>query len=227
MKTIVISDIHGMTFWKDVVASVHHEDHVVFLGDYFDRKGVGHHACSQTQNFLEICALARINPNVHLLIGNHDMQYCPFAHGYTTSYNDRLAREFEKALMSNMDLLNVVFLGIHKEKDVIFSHAGISQDFLELYDIPSVWEINVLFVEKPEIFNFILNYADHESNPFGDDAWQSPLWIRPDALLENAVPGYEQVVGHTYVPYIKKKTNFHGDSIYFTCTFDANCLILE
>lgn len=227
MKILIVSDIHGMIFWKEIVARATPEDKIIFLGDYFDKRGYGPYAESQSANFLEICALARENANVRLLLGNHDIQYTDFTDKHTSSYDRYHGREYNKALMDNLDLLNIVHIERQRKKPVIFSHAGVSQDFLQYCQIPSVDDINAKFRECPGKFDFITSAYGEYADIYGDNVWQSPIWIRPDSLKEGAMPGYDQVVGHTPVPEIEKVKSVNGDTIYLTCTFDANCLELQ
>ena len=227
MRILVISDIHGMIFWKEVVERAKQDDKIIFLGDYFDKRGSGPYAESQTDNFLEICALSRDNPNIHMLLGNHDFQYTDFAISHTTSYDKRRSKSYNKALMDNLDLLNIVYIENNREKPVIFSHAGVSQNFMNACQISSVDKINNKFKTYPWKFDFITCFGGEIANNFGDNVWQTPLWIRPDSLIEGAVASYDQVVGHTQVEEIETRTSLHGDTIYLTCTFNANCLELK
>lgn len=227
MKILVVSDVHGMVFWKNIIARAEPSDKIIFLGDYFDERGSGPYAESQTDNFLEVCSLARENPNVHLLLGNHDFQYTDFTDSHTTSYDKRKSKSYNKVLMDNMDLLNIVYIERDREKPIIFSHAGVSQDFLKYCQIRSVDGINDKFREYPWKFEFIPCAWGEIADIFGDNVWQTPLWIRPDSLLQGAVSGYDQVVGHTPVEAIEERTSVNGDTIYLTCTFNADYLELQ
>lgn len=227
MKTLVVSDIHGMVFWKEIVAMAKAEDKIIFLGDYFDKRGHGPYAESQVDNFLEICSLARKNANVHLLLGNHDFQYTDFTDSRTSSYDERMGGKFNKVLMANMDLLRIVHIDRQREKPIIFSHAGVSQGFLERCEIDSLDKINDKFWDSPWEFAFQLFYNGEMADMYGDNIWQSPLWIRPYSLMEGAVEGYDQAVGHTPVEVIQEMATINGDAIYLTCTFDANYLEFE
>ena len=80
-KVLVIPDIHGRIFWKEDVATLmadidSHAIDVVFLGDYIDPYPQEDITDEQAINgFREIIGFARDRDNVHLLLGNHDMQY--------------------------------------------------------------------------------------------------------------------------------------------------------
>lgn len=50
-----------------------------------------------------------------------------------------------------------------------------------------------MFIYKPNAFRFKIgkNYSE-----YGDDVSQSPIWVRPNSILEDAVDEFIQVVGH-------------------------------
>ena len=107
----------------------------------------------------------------------------------------------------------------------LFSHAGISTVWLKNvgYDnTQSIVEfINDLWHHKPRAFDFADNGYGH-SDPYGNDTYQTPLWIRPRSLMRAAVSlkkQYVQIVGHTAVKQIDpgKAT---GGRYYFIDCFD-------
>lgn len=226
MSTIVISDVHGATFWKDAVKRAAPGDDIVFLGDYFDRRGPGPFAEGQCGNFMEICDFARTRNRTHLLIGNHDFQYTPWDRCGCSGRDERRAYGYMQAILSNMDILDAIWLGQTNGVPVIFSHAGLSSDWMNLVGIPEISMINMAFREKPAILD-VWDMAGWGADRGGDDVWQSPIWIRPGSLLRSAVPGFAQVVGHTQVPGVEAFRSVHGDTIWLTCTFDGNILVLE
>lgn len=69
--------------------------------------------------------------------------------------------------------------------------------------IDSVHDINSLV--PSELFGFIPNYYGDYS---GDSETQPPVWIRPQALCECNVKGWDQVVGHT--PFQKGICHTHN-----------------
>lgn len=227
MAAITISDVHGMTFWKNVVDSAKPNDHIVFLGDYFDKRGCGPYAKSQADNFLEICDLAKNNSNVHLLMGNHDFQYTPYDRIGTTSYDKYEGKKFQKAIMDHFKMIDLVYIQEIGGKKYIFSHAGVTKDWMGAMDIQSVNDINAFYHDNPRELSFIEFCNGQYAEGHGNNVWQNPLWIRPPALIEGAVCGYNQVVGHTEVADIEQIETKCKDDIFFTCTFDARCLILN
>ena len=88
----------------------------------------------------------------------------------------------------------------------LFVHAGISKTWCENYNINVnnlEEEINNLF--NKEIFAFSFQPAPYinklscrnSPNPYGDDIWQSPMWIRPYSLMFDKLDNFIQIVGHT------------------------------
>lgn len=75
---------------------------------------------------------------------------------------------------------------------VIFSHAGVSQVWMDNSGVEDAHKINNL---KPsELFGFI---PDNYFDICGTSKTQPPVWIRPKTLCQCNVLGYDQVVGHT------------------------------
>lgn len=219
--TLIISDIHGSTRWKEFVSRRRPGERVVFLGDYFDRRGRGPFASDDATNFLEIGDYARRYPDTILLVGNHDYQYATFAPWTPKPWGERERRNRE-ALMSAIDSLAMVFVDRSGEKPVIFSHGGLTATFMALHGVREPEAINDLWIERPQVFDWLKRdpVSGVESDLAGDDVWQSPIWARDMALLEDAVAGYDQIVGHTPVLEPEWYATARGDSFMMTCTLD-------
>ena len=86
---------------------------------------------------------------------------------------------------------------IYTYNNILFSHAGVSQVWIDANNIKSIEDINKL--EPSEIFGFT---PDNMFDYYGDSITQPPTWIRPTALCKCNVKGYTQVVGHTPVKAI-------------------------
>lgn len=224
--TIVISDVHCSLHWKDILRHRTSEDRVIFLGDYFDRRGMGPFAENATENFLEICNYARNNPDTHLLVGNHDLErLC------NTSYFLFGGEEEIRAIQENMDILDMIFVDKGKEKPCIFSHGGVCETFMRINALEKIEDINIAWHETPMDFDFIpIGVKGERSSPDGDNPWQSPLWARFTALTIDGIAGCNQVVGHTPIPGENVPTIFttgRGDSFLGTCTFDDTLIRLD
>lgn len=167
MSFTAISNIEGTDNWKRFISEkdLKNDSHIVFLGDYFaqndDNSPINEQQYVKSiDNFLEICALAKESPFVHLLLGNRDFQYTPFDSVKTGGYNQKYQKEFEKALMDNINLFDIVYFYELKTKSettkFIFSHAGITSCYLDLMDInldaQMPEKLNNLFKTEPEKF---------------------------------------------------------------------------
>lgn len=81
----------------------------------------------------------------------------------------------------------------------IFSHAGVSQVWMDNSEIDDVHKINDL--EPSELFGFS---PDNYFDMCGTSKTQPPTWIRPETLCRCNVVGWDQVVGHTPIRKIYK-----------------------
>lgn len=205
-KVIVISDVHGRDLWKKQVDQDF--DHCVFLGDYFDSFYI--QGTIQYENFNEILKFKRDNPNrVTLLAGNHDISYLD-SFCQCSGYQNHMAYLIKmtlEPLVQSGELSACKIIG-----DYLFCHAGITKTWFDTYKIFDIMEstgsleeaVNELFRAKVRSFCFqdppkgLTNYR--AISYYGDNIWQSPMWVRPTSLTYNKIPGYTQVVGHTQVP---------------------------
>jgi hypothetical protein len=214
MKTVILGDSHGRDLWKQIVEIENDADRIIFLGDYFDSFDIP--GVVQLQNFLDIVEFKKnSDKEVVLLFGNHDYHYMPGFTGYGYSgYQAALAYQFRDAIEQNLEHFQMAYLF----NDVLCSHAGISPEWLEMvFGKPNDesghnWNIDTMdgikhVVElindhlkfKPSIFEF------NGFNGYGDDTWQTPIWIRPNSLMKSNKKNPKlkkniiQVVGHTQV----------------------------
>lgn len=226
MKIVCIGDIHGRSVWKLIV---HQEkpDKVVFLGDYFDSLEIS--GVEQIHNFKEIIEYKESNPqiDVTLLIGNHDHHYFPEI-GYTgtSGYQSRIAPSIIQVIDENRHHLQMA----HQIDNYLFTHAGISPEFLDIAFGKYNWsranvvrELNDLFKYKPGKFKFA------GLDPYGDDTYQTPIWIRPRSLMISNKYGthgfkklYIQIVGHTVQNKIDIKGKSTGSRYYFIDTLETS-----
>jgi predicted phosphodiesterase len=200
MKILVISDVHGRTDWKMIIAREKNADKIIFLGDYFDSFDIN--ATDQIINFKEIIAFKEQNADkVVLLTGNHDMHYLPYYITMNEQYSGFQARHsyaLSDLLQSNLHHLQMA----HRQENYLFTHAGVTNTWLgnNGFDNEQALTtfINELFQYKPAAFRFRGN------DPFGNSIESSPVWVRPESLLKDAYnkEQLKQVVGHTVFKHI-------------------------
>lgn len=237
MKTIFLGDIHGRTVWKQIIEKEKDADRIIFVGDYFDSfefSGV-----EQLHNFLEIVNFKKnSNKEVVLLFGNHDYHYIP---GYVGSpysgYQAGLAFQFRDTINSNLEHFKMAYTF----DDILCSHAGISYEWLvrwfnpekdesshnwSIDDIQGIVDmINESFVYTPRIFHF------SGLDPYGDDTYQTPIWIRPKSLqkansktLKNKVI---QIVGHTRQDKIDIDGKATGGRYYYIDCLESGIYLIH
>lgn len=226
MKTIFIGDIHGKNIWKSIIIA-ERPDRVIFMGDYFDSYDISSKV--QQENFKDIIEWkSKSSYETILLIGNHDYHYFGGVNEQSTSgFQKKHKWSIQHIIEENKSHMQMAY----SFDNILCTHAGISYDFMNLSfgknnwsvdDIPQL--INDLWTYRPGKFKFTGN------DPYGDDVYQTPIWIRPRSLKNsNTETSIEdkwiQVVGHT----IQESINDDPDQkYYFVDSLDYNqYLVME
>lgn len=219
--TIILGDTHGRDCWKEIIKRETF-DRIIFLGDYVSTHDRDITEDDQINNLEEILRFKEKNPDrVILLRGNHDGQHVsdkeafrcsgffPNVSQYLHEMKDRFAQDTQWIFVD--------------ENNVIYSHAGVSQTWMDYSGFMNLEEVNMAPLED-ERFGFT---PDTPWDCYGDSVTQPPTWIRPSALAECNIKGYDQVVGHT--PMIKvacvyKSTKAH-QKIWFCDTLPNQYLL--
>ncbi len=219
MKTLILGDTHGRSFWKQIVAN-EQPDRVIFIGDYFDSYN-NYTAAEQMYNFKEIIEYKESGKSeVIILIGNHDFHYMRGITENYSGYQSGARAAIEQLLEDNKHHMQMCYqIGVF-----VFSHAGISKIWLE----GNGWNendfvtdyVNDLWKYKPNSFRFA------GRDPYGDDVYSSPIWIRPYSLQyanrDDFKNKYIQVVGHTQQPQIDTKGKSTGGRYYYIDTLGTS-----
>ena len=218
--TIAIGDVHGLTYWKEIVKK-HPGHQVVFLGDYLDpydelpRKHL-------IKNLKEIIALKRAKPDkVVLLLGNHDLHYfsSKIVQGWRYDYD--LHPLVKILFLTNQELFQFAY----QEENCVFTHAGIAQK----------WFAEVFQGDPEQNIAKQLNHPKSEQDAAlytcgkqrgGPDKVGGIFWADIEELFE-PLEGYTQVVGHNRVQEIKDHTNKGGRIIFCDCLFNEGYLNIE
>ncbi|MCL2806249.1 MAG: hypothetical protein FWD26_09950 [Treponema sp.] len=184
MKVAVICDIHQSVFWRKIINQKDDFDKIIFLGDEFD------HWTNvwpfQMDNALEIISFKNSNPQkVDLCWSNHATSY--YLDEKCSGYQHEHAIDIKEFYMNNKSLYNAVYV----YDNWIFSHGGVSAKWMQCCGLTDVNEINTLFKKRPNFFRWV------GPDGYGNNSNEGPLWIRPEALINNRVIGYNQVTGHT------------------------------
>ena len=94
------------------------------------------------------------------------------------------------------------------------------ENFSQDWDINNIDEkLNDLFKYKPFAFSF------YGFNPYGDDTFQTPIWIRPRSLMKSNKDkiihqNLVQIVGHTMVTKIDIEGKATGGKYFFIDSLD-------
>ena len=218
---IFIGDIHGRDSWKKIVEQESQADVFIFYGDYFDSKGqVKIAGPKQLSNFLDIVAfknsLAASKQEAILLFGNHDFHYMPwFKREPYSGFLPYMAKKYQRALVTHFSQLQIAY-AYH---DLLCTHAGVSIVWLEHFlnrEFNSPDWANLSASELADIISQFfeirpLQFDFNGFNPFGDDPCQSPIWLRPNDMMQvnkgNLEESIIQIFGHTVVYYPEETFN--------------------
>ena len=231
MNILVIADIHGRKFWRTAINNnIDKVDRIIFLGDYLDPYGdeieenpelMECNSFYDSQNLLkmleDIVSLKKNEPNKYVLLtGNHSDSYIwsKFNAASRTDYRDW--EKYHKFFSQNLEYFNLVWI----ENDVIFSHAGISEEWAnkvwETLEFPenelsSIKEIAEVLRDTPlSKFNeyYIRRIGDISHYRGGDMFYGSCEWAdlrehidiqnsNPDNIIPKGEDEIFQVFGHT------------------------------
>lgn len=188
MKTVVVWDIHWLPIWQDIVNKEKEFDKFIFIGDYFDSFNIPQ--SEQIKNFDNILKFYKENKSkVILLLGNHDFQYLPDVKEKYSWFNEITKLSISHTLKSLFDKWVIKTHYKDNENKIIFSHAWISSWWLTYNWIKNINKWNF------KIESLLFNRYDQSSCW---DYWlQWPIWIRPNALKDNMIEWYRQIVWHT------------------------------
>lgn len=141
-KILCIPDIHCRKFWRQCIYNnIEKVDKVIFLGDYLDpyqneiEENPELMECEyfgDSKNLLkmleDIISLKKNEPDKYILLtGNHSDSYiwADFKAASRTDWKNW--EKYHKFFLENLEYFNLVWI----EKNVIFSHAGISKNWSE------------------------------------------------------------------------------------------------
>jgi len=182
-EVLVVPDVHGREFWRD---AQNYKGKIIFLGDYVDPYPVEGILPEEAYNrFIEIIEFAKSNPNVVLLVGNHDYQYI---HRPEIMSRPDLERydQLRSLFRDNIKLFHLY----HKINNVYFAHAAITRDWLDSINKQSIEDVDMLDVNsiwRPSWYRW------------GNYQWGSCIWedLRESLEHQDSLIGDYQIFGHT------------------------------
>lgn len=196
MKHIVFGDIHGRKCWRKVI-DLEKPDKVIFLGDYVSsHEGISGE--QQRSNLEDIMTFKENNmDDVIMLLGNHDLQHLGYPWAHCCCLDPYVYRWLSSKDVSKRFL--ELTQAIHIQDNIIFSHAGVSKVWWENQFMGDPTKENLLKINDLEPNEMFMFTPDSMYDTYGDSVTQSPVWIRPNALLRSHLDGWDQVVGHTRI----------------------------
>jgi hypothetical protein len=219
--TVVLGDIHGSTYWKEIVNG-DPGCRYIFLGDYLDP--YEYIPSKQLiENLKEIIQLKKDrNDDVILLLGNHDLHYFRPEIGISTRFDSRIADEVEALFVENLPLFAYAF----QDGKRLFTHAGISEKWFRK-DFRGDADQNIadrLNNPRPDQLDALYRVGAMRGGFWGDIG--GIFWADIDELRD-PLPGYEQFVGHNRVGKILEYSNNGGKITFCDCLYNRKYLKLD
>lgn len=211
-KILIVPDVHGRKFWRKAPEMINSVDKVVFLGDYLDPYPWEDISRLDAINeFKDIIEFKRSNPDkVVLLLGNHDCAYC-FDFGSASRYDYENEFEIKSLFKENMDIFRLYY----QEDRYLFSHAGVTNDWLKTY-LPEYDMERFTTLTTKELVPFLWKISLFRG---GYDNTGSIIWS--DVREEDREPTFYQIFGHTQLekdPII---------DIAYACLDVRKCFLLD
>ena len=220
LKIVAIGDIHGSTYWKEIIKS-HPNSKYIFLGDYLDPGSIPDNFNETIDNLMEIIQLKKEQPdNVILLFGNHDLHYIPNTVVRGTGFDIYTAGKNRQVILSHFGL----FQNAYQIDNYIFTHAGISHKWF-IDDFKGDIHANIadqLNNPKPEQLKALYRCGEVRGGNKGDI---SGIFWAGMSELENPLQGYTQIVGHNPVENIEDYSNNGGRIIFCDCLHEFHYLV--
>lgn len=217
--TVAIGDIHGSTYWKEIVDE-NPDCQYVFLGDYLDPY---QHMEDEdlARNFQHIMDFKKAKPDeVILLLGNHDLHYVTEDIPQSMRFNYAIADYIEDVFQENRNLFQYAY----QEDNYIFVHAGISQRWF-LDDFHGTLDENIatqLNNPRPDQRSALFQCGRTRG---GECSVGGIFWADRRELVD-PLQGYTQIVGHNRVPNITEYSEGSGKIIFCDSMLNHNYLRL-
>ena len=186
------------------------------MGDWFDPYVVIDFD-TMIERYNEFVKIWKSDDRIISILGNHDLAGYIISNDSTnrTLRIDKMRRQIREVIEPNLSESYLTY----KIGDYMFSHAGVSQDWLN--DIGEIAGCN--YVE--DIMNCKKGWTEDELTDIctfylydwgnnGDNVHQSCVWIRPNSLYHCAIEGYNQVVGHTRLEEMIDITLKNGKTLW-------------
>lgn len=176
-EVLIFPDVHGRKFWKDAIDKFPKNQYpdlkIVFLGDYIDPY-VDYDGISKEEafvNFEDILEYINNDSRIVPLIGNHDWHY--FVSLDTCRIDKARERDIEYMFKNNISKFRLSYILELNDSKYLFSHAGITQGWLNDITGMAAQEVNEWNPGEGE------NYV----NPKTDEKY---IWIEKMSHIANS-----------------------------------------
>lgn len=208
-KVLVIPDVHlkPLIFDKaEKILESGQADFAVQLGDMFDDWGEEFNYSLYDRTVKRAIDFHEKFPKTLWCMGNHDFgyylpEYGRRETGHSIMQEDSMATNL--AIMAEAGIEQKV---IHVVDNVIFSHAGLTDEYAALMTLDGT------AYEMGDYIEVLVN----QSEP--DSLWEqySPIWARPQHTGEIMFSDKMQVVGHTPMKNITFENNILSTDVFST-----------
>jgi predicted phosphodiesterase len=213
MELIIIPDVHGRTFWKDIKNVV--DTKIVFLGDYLDpyTSIEGITPDEAIDNFNEIIEFTKKNiDRVVLLYGNHDSYAFKSKEMCSCRHDWKNLKKIERIFEENKNLFKLAYDIEINGNRFLLTHAGINPFWVNkhkdiLGDNFNYTADELNSIKNENLINILCDISEYRG---GYDLAGSPVWtdIHEHIIdiknlhlnINTNVPNnLIQVVGHTWI----------------------------
>lgn len=207
MKVLVIPDVHLKPDIFDMATRIMEKtdcERAVCVGDIVDDWGCEKKVELYENTLKKAVEFASSFPNTLWCYGNHDLAYLwnQYTHPGFSVYAQEKVRKYFSQLNDTGNLAV-----IHRIDNTIFSHAGLTREFVDYY----------LSDLRNNIDKMICAVNKYGKEVLWDD--MSPVWARPQYhySIGDVVPsGYLHVVGHTPMKEITLQGNLLTVDVFST-----------
>ena len=156
-----------VAFWKKpVYDNINKENtHIVFLGDYLDAYESLENIIPEDAiaNFEEIIDVTNSANNITLLLGNHDLHYFPqLLNCYGCRRYNQYKHDISNMFMSNINLFKLAYEININNKNYLFTHAGVLEDWFKLL----IGENRVKTLLKDLLWVDVMKFPDNIKEKF-------------------------------------------------------------
>lgn len=195
-RILCIGDIHlkPVIFDKaDKILDSGLADFAVQMGDMVDDWGEEFSVSLYERTMMRAIKFHKDHPNTLWVMGNHDYGYHHPNMGVRESGHSKFQEGIMRTWLREMERKGAKQQIIHMVDDVIFTHAGLTKDWVERRLRIVGYKEGVMPARENLIH--IVNHSSPE------ELWQedSPIWARPQEEPYGMWPAKLQVVGHTPV----------------------------